>query len=261
MPFPWLAVGTLAANIGGALFGQHRQQESNRDLAAFQHNKNMELLKYQLDYNSPVQQMERYREAGLNPNLIYGQGTSGNMESPPRYPDIKPADLQSGLVNLGTQFQQMRLMEGQADLVQVKAQESGVKQDVMRVQQNLMKANPWLNKSYVEATITMLQSSATLKKQESDFMTSVTTGTPGARPQLDDTTHQEIGFHKMNAELQTLFNKWDLQEKDKQIKARIFESKGFQNDLSKIQLNWMKDGDITPQHIYMGIMLLLSKMM
>lgn len=33
-------------------------------------------------YNSPKAQMKRFREGGLSPYLIYGQGTPGNMSSP-----------------------------------------------------------------------------------------------------------------------------------------------------------------------------------
>lgn len=39
----------------------------------------------QAEYNTPANQMARYRAAGLNPNLIYGEGQStsaGNMSSP-----------------------------------------------------------------------------------------------------------------------------------------------------------------------------------
>lgn len=36
------------------------------------------------EYNSPKQQMQRFREAGLNPNLIYGQGTTAQKPEPPR---------------------------------------------------------------------------------------------------------------------------------------------------------------------------------
>lgn len=35
-----------------------------------------------MEYNSPKQQMKRFREAGLSPYLMYGQGTPGNMTSP-----------------------------------------------------------------------------------------------------------------------------------------------------------------------------------
>lgn len=33
-------------------------------------------------YNDPAAQMQRLRDAGLNPNLMYGQGTVGNAETP-----------------------------------------------------------------------------------------------------------------------------------------------------------------------------------
>lgn len=47
-------------------------------------NRNQERKEYErmLEYNSPKAQMQRYREAGLSPYLIYGQGSSGNVSSP-----------------------------------------------------------------------------------------------------------------------------------------------------------------------------------
>lgn len=47
-------------------------------------NRNQERREYDrmLKYNSPKAQMQRYREAGLSPYLIYGQGSSGNVSSP-----------------------------------------------------------------------------------------------------------------------------------------------------------------------------------
>lgn len=36
-------------------------------------------------YNSPANQMARFKEAGLNPNLIYGQGDSGNQSKIAEY--------------------------------------------------------------------------------------------------------------------------------------------------------------------------------
>lgn len=46
---------------------------------------NMQMWKMQQEYNTPANQMKRYREAGLNPNLIYGNGTAsaGNATSAP----------------------------------------------------------------------------------------------------------------------------------------------------------------------------------
>jgi hypothetical protein len=53
----------LSGNILQNAFNRQNQAEMNR-------------------YNSPAQQMQRYRDAGLNPNLIYGQGTPGNQPAP-----------------------------------------------------------------------------------------------------------------------------------------------------------------------------------
>lgn len=47
--------------------------------------RNMKSWKMMRRYNAPVQQMARFREAGLNPNLIYGAGTPGNVGSYPVY--------------------------------------------------------------------------------------------------------------------------------------------------------------------------------
>lgn len=44
----------------------------------------------QNEYNSPQAQMERLRRAGLNPNLVYGNGATATSEAPPRQTDIKP---------------------------------------------------------------------------------------------------------------------------------------------------------------------------
>lgn len=48
-------------------------------------------------YNSPVQQMARYGQAGLNPNLIYSQGGAGLQSSPAQFvsPEIDPIKIWS----------------------------------------------------------------------------------------------------------------------------------------------------------------------
>lgn len=44
---------------------------------------NLRLWRMQAEYNKPINQMARYQEAGLNPNLIYSQGNPGNLTSSP----------------------------------------------------------------------------------------------------------------------------------------------------------------------------------
>lgn len=69
------------ATVGSTLLANR----SNKKLAQHSFNKNVEMWKMQNAYNSPKSQMARYNEAGLNPNLIYGKGTSGNAQTMPQY--------------------------------------------------------------------------------------------------------------------------------------------------------------------------------
>jgi hypothetical protein len=92
--FPW--VGPVVDVIGGVLGANssNKANETNLQIARETNQANAELAKYnwqqQLglwnahnEYNTPSSQMARYRDAGLNPNLIYGQGSAGNSTSLP----------------------------------------------------------------------------------------------------------------------------------------------------------------------------------
>lgn len=83
-------------NIGGGI----HQNTANQMAATRQYDRNQTMWERQRDndlanwnranaYNSPQSQMARFKEAGLNPHLIYGKGSSGNTTAM-RSPDIKP---------------------------------------------------------------------------------------------------------------------------------------------------------------------------
>lgn len=61
------------------------QKNANRELAQYGYGMDLEQWKRQNAYNTPLSQMERFKEAGLNQNLIYGQGTSGNASGSPTF--------------------------------------------------------------------------------------------------------------------------------------------------------------------------------
>lgn len=65
---------------------QQRQNQMNREMAEAEFGRNLDMWNRANEYNSPTQQMERLKTAGLNPNLIYG-GAPGNMAvgTLPRY--------------------------------------------------------------------------------------------------------------------------------------------------------------------------------
>lgn len=68
-------IGLGADIIGGAFGNRARRKEADR---AF--NRSKQMFDYQNRYNTPTRQMQRLKQAGLNPALMYGQGTTGNAQ-------------------------------------------------------------------------------------------------------------------------------------------------------------------------------------
>lgn len=77
-------IGSALGNKAG-LKQQQLANDANMRLAQYKYEKDLEQWNRENDYNSPKSQMQRFADAGLNPNLIYGQGSSGNASSAPTY--------------------------------------------------------------------------------------------------------------------------------------------------------------------------------
>lgn len=78
------------------------------------------------EYNSPKAQMERFDEAGLNPHLIYGQGTPGNQPSPVQGKfGLPPLPVP----NMLAMYNDFRLKNAQID--HIKAMQSNVEQETV----------------------------------------------------------------------------------------------------------------------------------
>lgn len=78
-------VGSLISNLFGA-GNQANANRANMELAKYQYDRNLEMWNKQNEYNTPSNQMSRLREAGLNPNLVYGNGSVANTtNSVPQY--------------------------------------------------------------------------------------------------------------------------------------------------------------------------------
>lgn len=59
---------------------------ANRYLAEYSYSKDLEMWNRSNQYNSPAAQMQRLKDAGLNPNLVYGSGAVGNTSGAiPKY--------------------------------------------------------------------------------------------------------------------------------------------------------------------------------
>lgn len=70
------------------------------------------MWKMQAEYNSPIQQMQRLKAAGLNPHLVYGQGAQGASGSMSNAPDTPRVDfgIQDFASNYAT-LQQLKMTE------------------------------------------------------------------------------------------------------------------------------------------------------
>lgn len=96
----------LAGGLVGGLMNRNSQKDANKEniqLAREQQQFQQKMVQQQNEFNSPVAQMHRYAQAGLNPNLVYTQGNPGNQTSIPSYQraDVKPVqfNFQSDMAN------------------------------------------------------------------------------------------------------------------------------------------------------------------
>lgn len=97
-----------SANIDNQISAQKSENQKNRDynflLAQQQNQWNLEQWMRENDYNSPKEQMQRFRDAGLNPDLMMANGAQNLSASSPQMSSgapSSPADL-SNLANKPT---------------------------------------------------------------------------------------------------------------------------------------------------------------
>lgn len=83
-PMAQVGSGIIGGIVG--LINQGRQNRANKKLAEYAYSKDLEMWNRNNVYNSPEAQMQRLKDAGLNPALVYGQGAVGNASgSMPKY--------------------------------------------------------------------------------------------------------------------------------------------------------------------------------
>lgn len=142
-------VGSLFGGLGSSAMNNKAVQDTNKanmEIAKYQaqwqqqenekaYQRSLKMWNLQNEYNSPTQQMARIRAAGLNPNLVYGNGVTGNSSgSTPQY---EPAKFNAPTIqayrgwNLGisdaiSQFLAYRTAKAQVD--NMEAQNSLIRQ-------------------------------------------------------------------------------------------------------------------------------------
>lgn len=114
---------------------------ANRQLAEYEWSKNLEMWQRQNEYNTPSAQMQRLKEAGINPNLALGSVNSGNSASLPQYQSpsqqaatMQPSEVRSfqksalrmnlagSVIDMMNQYQDYRNKQIQGDLMRTEEQ-------------------------------------------------------------------------------------------------------------------------------------------
>lgn len=98
----WTQIAAPAVNFGGGILQAGINSRTakalnrntiiaNKQMAEYAWNKDVEMWKMNNAYNSPEQQMQRLTNAGLNPNLVYGNGVTGNSSG--QVPTYNPPSI------------------------------------------------------------------------------------------------------------------------------------------------------------------------
>lgn len=113
-----------AANLFGNLFGNNRNRKNSNRIYDRQRADSLEDWHRNNTYNSPQAQMKRFQDAGLNPNLIYGQGNSGPSQAIPTSdapnPDFNTPDV-NNLLEPFNDFADVRIKKQQTDNLKLQA--------------------------------------------------------------------------------------------------------------------------------------------
>lgn len=155
---PWKTAAKLGLNAAVSLYGTHQanknidkqlkaqQRENslnrlyNLNLAKMQNKWNQQQWQMENAYNSPAAQMERMRQAGLNPDMMYGGGLEGNLSAaspemtsgaPSSPVDWSSLSSKKTIGDSLLQAKQLELMDAQIDKTKEEARGAGFQADIL----------------------------------------------------------------------------------------------------------------------------------
>jgi urease gamma subunit len=141
-----LPVATLLAGVAGAgantfstLSTNKAQREWNEKMYNRQRQDALADWSRTNEYNSPLAQMQRLREAGLNPHLVYGGGAN-SVSAPVRGTDAKTWNPQAPAFNFGQildQYLQSKQAGASIDIMQEQKQK--IKAEVNQIDANTLR--------------------------------------------------------------------------------------------------------------------------
>lgn len=107
--------GTQLLSQVGNMWQAKKQRIFQREMAQTAYNRDMEMWNKSNAYNSPQAQMQRLKDAGLNPNMMYGNGsasTGNTSTSMPKYQNYETPVANIALPNLLEMLGQFQDIKG-----------------------------------------------------------------------------------------------------------------------------------------------------
>lgn len=132
------SIATAAIPVADKLWDSY----NSRKAAKKQYNYQMEMWNANNLYNSPLQQMERLREAGLNPNLVYGNGSATHTATMASAPSVK--------VPGGRNYFENALLAYQAENLQEQNKQIAVNTEVAARQAQILKQDERIKRKEAE---------------------------------------------------------------------------------------------------------------
>lgn len=152
------------------------KSKAQAEIAKYQNDFNYWMWQQENEWNLPKNQMNRFTEAGLNKNLIYGEGTPGNARAGAPAEGYDPVQFGGNPLNMLNQFMdlsmknaQVKQVEANVDLTRNKAMSEKVMKEVLIKRVGLTEAqasNIW--EDYYAKSVNV-QSPGLVKGQETSL--------------------------------------------------------------------------------------------
>lgn len=257
------SVGNIAFGAGDSLLGslfnigaarrqdyyQRRQMSIANDYANQMFDRQVDFWNMQNEYNSPAQQMSRLEAAGLNPNLVYGNGSMANTSnsgmpsvSVPSNsgPTVRPASISMRQAYMDSimgdtyRAQQNRLVE---DAKLSREQQAKARAETLLTLSNV-DARKLSNKLFRDTFNEQVESARLGNEQSRRNIEMTTASAEVARKRLDelDAIIAEKGAHIRNLDMNTRLSRANsyLQE----LTSDYFKETGFLPGSSDI-MQWI----------------------
>lgn len=248
MPFPWVPLAAGAFSLGQEIFNRSRAgYETSPQKRAWKdsvRNENQIFLRDSA-YNSPEAQMKRYKDAGLNPNLIYGQGTPGNITGTAVQANgnVQRADVLGSVMEKLMFNKEMELKDATIDQIKANTQliqERTGSEDWKQTRQS--QDFDYLNENYPEVLRKI--------KRENEI---------GDTTKESQIQSSQAGAILLSHKIQTELYKQGLMNQDGSIKTEVLKGKELQNALMQLQKDFVADGDFNASHFWQAVLMLISK--